>query len=798
MYEQIAQLDLSAVGINASAARLSPASQNSLSDGTWNTIISGDGYVRPYRGFTTQGASTGSRKMMTIGRTWGGIKDNGATQGSGSFFEDIGKSRWGIGAGIPHIEGTNVTGWTLTTNLQLSIASAGVYASPVQAGLAQPSAPELGIISTVGTITNSISAKIERTRPATGARSLASPTSAVIFPQANRARVTFPVAAAGQTHWRVYFTFQGFGGVGIHYLALYNLLSDIPEATVAAGTIGGSASVATGTLTVGTNPSNNETIVINGVTITFKTVAGGPAEVQIGATTTATAFNLATVLNASTNPSLEAATYTSAGAVVTVTFGAPGTAGNAYTLANSSGGNVTRSGATLAGGAAGDFTRSLEFNFQDGDLVPLEASYDDYPPPAATHALRLENVLNLVGCYADSTAGPTSTAPGVAIAVSKQNNYESYVPTHLLYLPEPVVDVLARPIDDYGYIACENSVHAIQYVGDRGDELPPCAITTILPDIGVQYQHNWCHFRGRLLIYTAQGNLILMDESGNFDTEFAGPVTSILKSFTTATTIVGYDPENDSIIVASGYRILTYSLQSGQWRQIWMPDTSVGTQTAFSCVSAKRKLYMSLNNAGAYTAYAYDTGTETVPLSVVSNYVNSPNGNAAVKDIYEMAIAAESAADTFLAVAINSGLKKTVFRRIRVTIGSDEVLDDDSSFYAEMVGKQVLIFLNDIEGFGTTYFRGRVGAFTTASAIDLVDINGDPFSPTGAGVEVLMFVGDYSAAVEFNKEELPNFFPNLVEKRSYQTAIWLKGASDVGNVLTCDLFGTAYASSRAL
>ena len=444
-------------GINTSAPELSSVSENSLSDGSWNAIISGDGFSRPCRGFTSLGSGTGSRKMMPFGKTWGGIKDiaiadktftdgnvntgtdtitisshgfftglsctltttgtlpaglalattyyiikitsgtirfasslanalagtaiditsasGGGTHtvdvaGSsvpaiGNFFEDIGRSRWGIGAGQPAIEGTDVADFVLATVLQVSIASGGTYSTPVQAGLNQPSAPSVGIVAgSIGDITNPVSCKLERRRPSTGARSVASPTSAVITPQANRVRVTFPLASTGQTHWRVYFTFQGFGGVGIHYLCNYANVSDIPESVVSAGTVDG-------------------------------------------------------------------------------------------------------------------ITRSLEFNFKDGDLIPIEASYDDYAPDAATGAIRLGNVLHLVGCNVDATSSPSATNQGTAIAVSKINNYESYIPTHKLYLPEQSTDVLARPIDDFGYIACENSIHAIQHVGYRGDELPPSSASLL-------------------------------------------------------------------------------------------------------------------------------------------------------------------------------------------------------------------------------------------------------------------------------------------------------------------------------
>ncbi len=680
-YQPLAQINFQG-GINASAPKLSAASQNALSEDSWNAIVSGDGHTRGFSGLTSMGANTGSRKMLPVGNRFGGIKDNGGTQGTGNFFEDIGQSRWGIGSGFPHIEGTNVTGWTLSTLLQVSVKSSGTYAAPVQAGLSQPSAPDIGIIQTLGDVTGPVSAKIERRRPSTGARSLASPTSAVIVPSANRVRVTFPSASSGQTHWRVYFTFQGFGGVGIHYLAKYGALLDIPESTVSAGTVDSIA-------------------------------------------------------------------------------------------------------------------RSLEFTFKDGDLVPLEASFDDYTPPAATHAIKLQNILALVGCYSDSVTDPTSTSTGTCIAVSKINNYESYIPTHLLFLPEQVVDVLARPVDDFGYIACENSIHAIQYVGYRGDELPPCTITTVLPDIGVQYPHNWCYFRGRLLLYTAEGNLLIMNEDGAFSGDFAAPIRKIIQSWSTADTIVGYDPKNDCIIIANGKRILTFNL-SGEsvWRQIWIPDFSV-TGNVFACTTSKRRLYMTINNGGSYTAYSFDTNSLNAPMSFVSNWQDQPAGQLAGKDIYSMAISADTSVSTSMAVCLAKNLQKSVFRQIGVTSASANITDAESTFYSGMVGKKVIIFGTNINGGSTVYIRGIVSAFTNTGLITLTDLAGAPLSPSATLTDLLMFVGEYIAVASIAAaKHFGNFFPNVPECKSYQICVWTKGTGQTGNILGVDLVGNVYSSDR--
>lgn len=135
-----------------------------------------------------------------------------------------------------------------------------------------------------------------------------------------------------------------------------NMVAIMPGASIA--TVGGG--VATGTLTVATNPSNNDTIVVNGQTITFKTAAAGANEVTIGANAAGTAANLAAALTASTDADIAAAQYSVSGAVVTVTFGAKifGTGGvksvegNDFTLATGTAGvKVTVSGATLTGGS---------------------------------------------------------------------------------------------------------------------------------------------------------------------------------------------------------------------------------------------------------------------------------------------------------------------------------------------------------------------------------------------------------------------------------------------------------------
>lgn len=144
---------------------------------------------------------------------------------------------------------------------------------------------------------------------------------------------------------------------------LENLVTIMPGATMV--TTGGSA--ATGTITIATNPTNSQTITVNGVTVTFKTALTAPAvanEVLLGATAAATATNLAAALNTSATPAIATASYVAAAAVVTVTYGNPtvygttgmkSTEGNAFTLVTgTAAAAVTMSAATLSGGT--DYT----------------------------------------------------------------------------------------------------------------------------------------------------------------------------------------------------------------------------------------------------------------------------------------------------------------------------------------------------------------------------------------------------------------------------------------------------------
>lgn len=130
---------------------------------------------------------------------------------------------------------------------------------------------------------------------------------------------------------------------------LENIVRIMPGARLEA--VGGAK--ASGTITLGSNPSANDTVVINGETYTFKASGTGVRDVVIGADATATAAALVAKLQLANAPTkTRSASYVAAAGVVTVTYDEVGVDGNAFTLAKT-GTAVTVSGATLTGGTDG-------------------------------------------------------------------------------------------------------------------------------------------------------------------------------------------------------------------------------------------------------------------------------------------------------------------------------------------------------------------------------------------------------------------------------------------------------------
>lgn len=128
-----------------------------------------------------------------------------------------------------------------------------------------------------------------------------------------------------------------------------SVLGQIGQGTIAASS---GKAYATNTVLFAAVPTATDTLTIAGTAITF--VAANPTgnQVQIGATTAATALNLVNFLDGSVDVNLAKFTYALASSTVTMTAVVIGTGGNALTLATSNGAAFTLGGATASGGTA--------------------------------------------------------------------------------------------------------------------------------------------------------------------------------------------------------------------------------------------------------------------------------------------------------------------------------------------------------------------------------------------------------------------------------------------------------------
>lgn len=158
----------------------------------------------------------------------------------------------------------------------------------------------------------------------------------------------------------------------------------------------GAGTAATGSLTIGTNPANTDTIAVNSQTFTFVTGASTTTNVHIGATKEDTMANFLAVLQASVITAVGVATYVATSAtVIGLTYNATGTVGNAFTLADSTGSKITASGATLSGGSntvGGIYL--AQYQIFDGSAFPYGSIKDAVYVVAGTTA---DKIAYLIG-----------------------------------------------------------------------------------------------------------------------------------------------------------------------------------------------------------------------------------------------------------------------------------------------------------------------------------------------------------------------------------------------------------------
>lgn len=788
------------------------APPNTHAEGSRNQLFTGTGRA-PWKGMTSLGP--GTRLSRQVGGTYGGLRDyiSGVTiLGKGSFFEDIGKSRWFIGSGIPSVETVDIgAGITAATDLQVSIAVDGVYsaANTFTAGLPQPSAPDIAIVEVAGVgltgfINGPISIKIARLRLRTGARSRASTTSAVINPENKTIRITFPLPSTGQDNWRAFSTQSGFGGVGLEYALAYLGALDIPESLIA-GTAQIETATAVGTIT----GSGNAKAVVTaaGMTGSPKTIT---AAVLAGDTNAVVAGKLRVALSADAAViAMFAVSGTGADVVLTRLVAGSAAVANDATL-NIEINNDTCTGLTaaltsvntragVASATVGGVTRSLEFDFKDGDLIPELAYIDDYVPPAGTHAVRLQNVMCLLGCYGDSTTPVSSTNPGTAGAISLPNNYESYRPRDLVYFPEQIVDAMARPTDEFAYVGHADCVTAMQYVGVRDG--PAVSVTMVWPDIGIKHPCNWTQVHGLLYVMSATGGPVRMKSDGGVDYDFALPVREFMKTWTQDDTAVGWHPNSLGVVYfnkALGIGI-SFSLVNEGWGDpCYFTDNAV-LGGALSVTNTVGRLIVTVDNGGTHTAYAWNEGATSMPITSVTNWKHT--GRPATIEELDIGFDSDSFA-TPLIISIHRNMRRVYVRDATTTNASATIGSASAKFDTFHTGDMAAIYGPNVGGAGVNYLIGRM-TYVSPTTITLSDpYTGAPLAAGATLTNCYMTLACQIFTYTFGRTDEqytpPLEEPFVDEATSHCFGFTLIIGAEAGQILSATALGTISQAAAAM
>lgn len=651
------------------------------------------------------------------------------TRGAGGLFSHIAGSIFFGGSGQVTLNSADITGCIASSSLQLVLQRNGSYTAsdsgPYIAGLSQPSAPLISPRAPSpgysGLLTSPAeSLKISALRSTTGAKSIASPTSAVISLTGEVMLAVIPLPQSGQDFWVFYAPFKGFGGVGIHYrFPVFGLLQ-VPETyftrTVTDAVTNSTVTVTSATANFTSRDVGKQIVLSGGGSLTsaIKTVNSSTSVDLYAPASWSSSGNTAVVnaMVADTNPRRVTDAVTNGTTLLTSATAAwtdadvgkqivlSGPVDATRTIASVTNATDVVMSALVAAHVAvtvdivdvNGTLRAIQLEWQDGDLTTEAAPIDDYPPPAGTHPFSLSNVVCVGGCYSDASTGPTSDNPGTCIAVGLPNFPESFRPIDLLYLPEQIVDVLQRPTDSYCYVGCRNSVHIVQYVG--GGIGPACTLTTLWPDVGIANPQGWCQANGLIFVATSRGGLVTIGALGLPDNTFSAPIREFIKDWDPRYTRVNWNPDTQQVVASNLGRCVAYSLQTGGWSSpTYYSDFEAGN--ALSAVQSGNQMYVTLDNAGTHELFSWNVGSGSTTLAM-SQWIAGGGRTSTLWEYLER-IRFDNAQSCY--VSIHKNFRPQSNSTASMTSGDNLLTVTTANFFsAEDVNKWVLVLGAGVAG----------------------------------------------------------------------------------------------------
>jgi len=657
------------------------ADPSTHAEGSCNSQLLGEGVRIPFRGFNSKGLGSGANYATMVGADWGGLSNYSSVTGRGSLLQDFSKTLYTIGAGkvnklgslvqVNNVTLTFASGDVATGTGNINIASHGLTTGQVTYLTSTLTLP-LGLSSSTAYWVIRIDANnfklatsyfnSQVPTPITGGTS-GSGTMSIRDGSDITASTILQVASVQTADY--YYTYLDSAGLA---------RPDAPSITVPSAPAAGYTGLINGAVNyklAGIRDRQNVGVNLDDPAAPVKSIASTASAVVVPNNKTVKI----TFPSAKTGQTHWAVFSTKQGFGGTGAFYRVG-----YRTTSDASATWYFGIAETTVAAAVD--RTLEFDYRDGDLLPELAWTQDYAPPAGTHCVRLENIMVVLGCY-DGTVG----------AVSLPNFYESYNPFHLLYFPEPIITVLHRQVDNYAFVLCRNSIHAIQYVGYRGGNLPSATVTTLTPEVGVSHQNNCAMGAGMVALWLEGAGIAMMDADGAIDFEFGREVHNFTKGWNSANTCVSFNPKTRSFVWANGNENVQYCLESRTWADPFYVTDAGQSGTWISGISAQGELVITLTNGGTQTAYAYDNNSTTtrMPVCAISQWSGGSDTGRG-KKVFEINTSIQAGANVeSVVVGLHQNLAKTYARGCSVTSGSRNLVAPAGTWSPADTNRWVLV-----------------------------------------------------------------------------------------------------------
>jgi hypothetical protein len=544
--------------------------------GSENAMVTGEGFIRAFRGVGAVSAETPARMYFQVDQEWAGL-GSATVNPFGSVFL-VRELLMYIGLGQVVYNGAAIAGVIADENLSYIKKSGsdfvpGIGLGPFQAGHAQPNPPIIYPHSNPSPgqypISGTVAVKVWRVSELTGQTSLASFPSNVLVLSSQSVIVQFPGKDFnGQTHWGIGVPKIGFDILGVFYELPTDLYGEVAESTLSYTRTVTGASIAAGT---------------NVVNVTDPVTANQFTSSDLGRRIAFGGFDSwITAINSATQVQVNG-TNTTAGTI-------------------SADATITH--------AVDGITRAIEISWTNGALIQQNLVPDKaFEPDPAQFAGNMNDVL-----WLDDHG---------TIFIGEPGEIGSFPPDSVVFASEPAVQYL--PGGDALLLRFgKHSFGVFMYVGGS----PAMEYQEIWHDLGIEYPQNVARgSAGRLMMWLDRPVIVEgTSPDFNYGTKIAEFATWGAQQTAETPIVPGYDGIGDYEVWCLKQTVICKYVPKDAW---CAPINLAGkiNGNIVASLTHHRKLYLTANDGATLTRYLFDAGAGSV-MKVQTSDVR-PNGYGA-------------------------------------------------------------------------------------------------------------------------------------------------------------------------